>query len=265
VIRAVTGVSLVSLLIATSIGVFLLSGVGKVYLDSKSTYGVRDAVSIASENARFAIDDLRRSLLMAGRGISPGKDTRDNYVNDPTGNERTFPNIAPNGIVDIDNVDPNLGSSIIAFRHGSGPTPCGGTGVVSALTTVRFLVNANSELVCEINGGLQVLVAGIIRMRALYGVDTDFDGIANQYLTAAQLEIGRTEPLQPFWNNVVAIRIGLIVSSGERELPLKHRLNAAETLNLLGADFTMLDTSHFFKAVSTTISLRNLNTIVQRQ
>jgi len=271
--RVMAGFSVISLLIATSIGVFLIAGVGKVYVDSKTAYNVRDAVSIASENARFAIDDLRRSLLMAGRGINADIDNRRNYEQRAAG-LRTFPDVSANGdigassIVDIDNVDPNLGSSVIAIRHASGPTPCRGAGAVSAMTTVRFFVDADTdELVCEINGVTQVLVSGVIRMRVLYGVDTEnFEGaVANQYLTASQLEVGRVEASHPFWNNVVAIRVGLIVSSAERELPLNHRLNVTETFNLLGTDFTMPDTRHFYKTVSTTISLRNLNTIVQRQ
>ena len=260
--RSDTGFSLISLLIAMVIGLFLMGGIGKVYLDSKVAYVAREAVATASENARFSIEDLRRTLMMVGRGIDAAVDNSDNY-DKPDDGLRTFPALAANGIVDIDNADGNLGSSVIAVRYAEGIAPCGGVGTISGVTTVRFLLDESSRLVCEIDGVSQVLVSGVVRMRALYGVDTDVDGAANQYLTATEVEVRQR------WNNVVAIRVGLIVSSGHSPLPVQYRWNTdengPEVLGLLGTNFTMPDNTHFFKSVSTTILLRNLNTTVQRQ
>jgi hypothetical protein len=93
-------------------------------------------------------------------------------------------------------------------------------------------------------------------MRALYGIDTntnDPDGVANQFLTAAQVGEAR-------WPAVVSIRIGLVVQSGDDiALPGPFRPDDPETFDLLGTTFTAPDTDHVFKTASTTISLRNLH------
>ncbi|MCP3670507.1 MAG: hypothetical protein GY814_08750 [Gammaproteobacteria bacterium] len=247
------GYTILSLMIAMAIGIFITGVAGKVYIDSKMAFLMRSAVAAANENGRFAIEDLRRSLVMAGRGVGAGDDDLTAYTATTDNGLRTFPMVGAAGIVDSDAIS---GSSVLAVRYATGPS-CGG--VIAASSTVRFLVNADSELECEVNGVSQPIVSGIVQMRALYGVDTDTDGLANRYLTATEVEAG------DFWPNVVSIRVGLIASSGEFELPLSHRPSAAETFDLLGMDVTAPDTSHFFKSVTTTFSLRNLNTVVERQ
>ncbi|MCU7861709.1 MAG: PilW family protein, partial [Candidatus Thiodiazotropha sp. (ex Lucinoma kastoroae)] len=124
----------------------------------------------------------------------------------------------------------------------------------------RFSVNDEGNLICQVfQGGslltAQPLVSGIAQMRALYGLDTDADGVANQYLTASLVGAAN-------WVKVVAIRIGLVVQSGDnQELPAPFRPDTEEELDLLGATFTAQDTHHVYKAASTTISLRNLHHI----
>ncbi|MCP4996047.1 MAG: prepilin-type cleavage/methylation domain-containing protein, partial [Gammaproteobacteria bacterium] len=66
------GYTLLSLLIAMAIGIFITGVAGKVYVDSKMAFLARSAVAATNENGRFAIDDLRRTLVMAGRGVSSG-------------------------------------------------------------------------------------------------------------------------------------------------------------------------------------------------
>ncbi len=60
------GLSLVEILIAITISVVLLAGVEKVFVSSKQTYRVQDALSRVQENARFAADFLTRNIRMAG-------------------------------------------------------------------------------------------------------------------------------------------------------------------------------------------------------
>ncbi len=64
------GFSLVSLMIAMVIGIFIIGAAGQVYVQSKSSFNARAAVSAVSENGRFAIQDLRRTLAMAGMNIT---------------------------------------------------------------------------------------------------------------------------------------------------------------------------------------------------
>jgi type IV pilus assembly protein PilW len=60
------GLTLVEIMIAITISVVLLAGVGKIFVSSKHTYRVQDALSRVQENGRFAADFLTRSIRMAG-------------------------------------------------------------------------------------------------------------------------------------------------------------------------------------------------------
>ncbi|MCG7968980.1 MAG: PilW family protein [Candidatus Thiodiazotropha taylori] len=260
-IRRQAGVSLISLMIASAIGFFIIGGAGKVYVDSKNTFNARSALAAATENYRFAFQDMRRVLVMAGRGIIPENDNDSTYGVTDNG-LRTFPEISTDGIQDID----SNGSSVIAVRYASGPAPCGlaGTlgGTVADTITVRFYLNADGDLICEVpeRNYAQPLVSGIARMRALYGIDTDGDGLANQYFTATAVDD------EARWVNVVAIRIGIVAGSGEgQELPEIYRPSTAEPMDVMGATFTPTETSRAYKSSSTTITLRNLRNGINRQ
>lgn len=262
------GFSLISLLVGTAIGIFILYAAGKTYVDSKMAFKARSAVSAVTENGRFALDDMRRSIVMAGREISAGDDSSQSYDTTDNG-KRTFPGVGASGIVDQD----ANGNSVVAIRYGLGPscggyigTPAAPPAVLKPVpqdppATVRFRIDATTdELLCEVDGNAQPIVSGIKRMRALYGINDDVDGYADRYLTAAEVNN------EGIWENVVTIRVGLVASSGEAyELPGTMQPSSPQTLSVLGMDYTAPDTHEIYRAVSGTISLRNLNTVVQRQ
>lgn len=230
------GFSLLSLMIATVIGMFIMGAAGKVYVDSKSTFNVRTAVSAATENGRFALSDMRRTLVMAGRGIPAS--------------QKAFPSVETGGIE-----DGGSDSDIVGVKYAFGSS-CGGD--ISAITTIRFKVEDNT-LTCEKGGTDFPLVSGVHLMRVLYGVNDTVDGFANRYLTASVVESENK------WGNVVSLRIGLVVSSDNDELPASMRGSTEQTLDVLGQSYTVPDADHIYQVVSTTLSFRNLNTVVQRQ
>ncbi len=265
------GITLVSLMVATVIGLFLVGGVLTIYLNSKTSFNVLNVVSEVSENQRFAMDDMRRILVMTGRSIVSAEDSDEDYRAFPPV-ESTYSTAAASGaeyIYDGGTTE----SDIIAVRYRRGPS-CGAYQDVPLTTRpsmVRFLL-VNDDLVCELTtytGGTtttrQTMVSGIQRMKALYGVDDTNDGYANRYLTAPEVDdltapTGSNTP----WARVVAVRIGLVAGS-ETELPLKARGQTAQTLSLLGMAYTEPDTTHLFRVAAGTILLRNFNTVVQRQ
>ncbi|MEW8693674.1 MAG: hypothetical protein AB2535_21790, partial [Candidatus Thiodiazotropha endolucinida] len=194
------GFSIISLMIASAIGLFLIGGTGKIYLDSKNAFTARSAAATAAESSRFALQDLRRYLVMAGRGVIEQDDSPDAY-SAADNNLRTYPVVDPDntvaaattGIIDQD-ID---GNSAVAVRYAVGPPPCGQGDRIDSTHTVRFYVNDQNDLVCqsiETVGGLldidnlyeRPMLSGVVSMRVLYGVDTDTgsaeDQIANQYL-----------------------------------------------------------------------------------
>ena len=68
------GFTLVEILIAMMIGLFLLAGVLQIFINSKQSYRMQEALARLQESGRFALDFLDRDIRMAGyRGCaSPG-------------------------------------------------------------------------------------------------------------------------------------------------------------------------------------------------
>lgn len=60
------GLSLVELMVAMVIGLFLIAGVSKIFLDSKRTYSFQQALARIQENGRMAVEFLGRDIRMAG-------------------------------------------------------------------------------------------------------------------------------------------------------------------------------------------------------
>ncbi len=274
------GVTLVSLLVASLIGIFLVATVIKVYLDSKESFQMRDLVAEVSENERFAIEEMRRVLIMAGRDILAMEDEQ------PT--RRPFPPVetspdAGTGIVD----GGTSGSDVIAVRYRKGPS-CGqylDIDIACRPAEVRFMVQ-DGDLVCAQTTYIdtsetgsnncsstpttttRTLISGVHRLKALYGVDDDADGFANRYLTASQIEDdtlvtppqGGASP----WSRVVSIRFALLLGS-ERELPARYRQENEQNLEMFGLPIEAPDDAHLYRVITSTLAFRNLNPIIQRQ
>ncbi|MDH3759930.1 MAG: PilW family protein [Gammaproteobacteria bacterium] len=60
------GISMVEVLVALVISLFLLGGIVQVYLANKSSYAFTDAISRIQENGRFSMDTMTQDLRMAG-------------------------------------------------------------------------------------------------------------------------------------------------------------------------------------------------------
>jgi type IV pilus assembly protein PilW len=61
-----SGFSLVELMIAMTIGLILLGGIGYVFLGSRTAFRTTDNLSRIQENARYALDMMSRDIRMAG-------------------------------------------------------------------------------------------------------------------------------------------------------------------------------------------------------
>lgn len=60
------GLTMVELLVALAIGMFMTMVVGSVYVGSKGSFRYAEAMSRIQENARFSMEHLARSIRMAG-------------------------------------------------------------------------------------------------------------------------------------------------------------------------------------------------------
>lgn len=83
--RRQRGLSLVELLVALTISLFLVAGVIQLFIGSKQTYRSYDALSRIQENGRFALEVMARDIRMAGHyGCLPASATITNTLNTPT-------------------------------------------------------------------------------------------------------------------------------------------------------------------------------------
>lgn len=69
--RPIRGFTLLELLVAMTLGVFMITGVMSVFLSSTQVYAQQDALGQMQENARFTLEMLARDTRMAGFGGCP--------------------------------------------------------------------------------------------------------------------------------------------------------------------------------------------------
>ncbi|MDV7393638.1 prepilin-type N-terminal cleavage/methylation domain-containing protein, partial [Arthrospira platensis SPKY1] len=83
--RRQRGLSLVEILVALTISLFLVAGVIQLFIGSKQTYRFHDGLSRIQENGRFALEVMARDIRMAGHyGCLPATATITNTLNTPT-------------------------------------------------------------------------------------------------------------------------------------------------------------------------------------
>jgi type IV pilus assembly protein PilW len=82
-------------------------------------------------------------------------------------------------------------------------------------------------------------------MQVLYGIDTDSDGVANQYVTADSDELEN-------WNSVVSVKISLLMSTLDNVPGIDSTY-----YNVNGTTVTPAADNRLRKVYTTTILLRN--------
>lgn len=292
------GISLLSLMIASAIGIFLTGAALKIYVDSKTTFNTRNVLAEVVENQRFALDDMRRILVMAGRDI---RAVEDADPNNSFPHLHTFPPVTEDASAAIDDraefiYDGNAGSpDVVAIRYRAGPS-CGAYQNVPIKgklqkrsngtiyrddktcrpTTVRFKV-VNNNLVCEVksyytrnNATGQTTCIDDNSAASLFtpvlssGIQTlkALYGVDDDNDGYASRYLTASEVTN--WRDVVSLRIALVGGS-ESRLPASARKPDVESMNVLGWYYDEPDTEHLYRATTATISLRNFNTTVQRQ
>lgn len=214
------GFSLVEIMIALLIGLFLLGGILQIFSASQQTYRMQSNLARLQENGRFALDFLARDIRMAGYwGCLIGTNTDITGVDNNT------------GVITVDN-----GTDSIAIKAAFTVAPIVSCG--ASVTTDPTYILASSATAYKIytlapnpyptlyklfNGVWRPLIDGIQNMQILYGVDNDNDGSANFYVAANNVAS---------MQQVVSIRISLLVVTLDDYLatqPLTYTYNGVTT------------------------------------
>jgi len=247
------GFSLIELLIAMGLGLFMLAGIIQVTVGSRQSFDVIRAQSIIQESGRFSMSFIGRSSRAAGY-LNPGDITTmngDDYAADLVNLVASNAYwLGQNGfdegaiVVGADSTDATLTDAdttldSFTFRmegDGDATRPlldCAGVaidGTPGIFTRMTFYIDTNDQLRCDVAGASSVvLVSGVEDMQVLYGVgNASTPNRATRYLTATQMTSAD-------WPYVVAMQIGLMTLSDNTPL------------DRMGRDYILLD-----KAINST-------------
>ena len=222
--RRQRGLSLVELMIALVLGLVVVAAVFNVHAGTSRSQRFTGALQTLQENGRFGLSTLRRGLRLAG------------FSNDP--------DFDPFVLADS-------GDSRIVVRA-ERPHDCNGGDTATATTAPGVAIDTyaldtvRGAITCAGNVATTPteLVENVEAFRVLYGVDADGDGVPERF-------VRRVDVADP--GSVAALRVGLLVSSGE---PVRSRARAEEHVVL--GDVLEPDPDRLLREVfATTVRLEN--------
>lgn len=238
------GLTLVELMIALTIGLVLLLVIGSVYISSRQAFRVQEDNARIQEGGRFALEIIGRSLRQAGNADIPF-----------TGLKVAFTGTAINGTNGAAGVADTLTTQ---YDGVIGDSDCTGTSVIAANSIIQNHFNldaANAELQCA--GAIAVapltpaapgapptgqpLLENVEDLQILYGIDSDGDQSANQYVTTP-----------PNWSQVVTARVCVLIRSEKTGI-----VAAGNYLNCNGAAVAIPADRRLRRAFTATFNLRN--------
>ena len=116
-----TGMTLVEIMIALLIGVFLLAGVLQIFINARQTYRMEENLSRLQENGRFAMAFISKDLRMAGymgcASLSSLTPVIDATPQHPNPNPAVNPFINLSAIIGVNDVANNWNASACAASN----------------------------------------------------------------------------------------------------------------------------------------------------
>ena len=258
------GFTLLEILISLGISFVLILGVMQVYTNSHESFRKADAVARIQENGRFALDDLGNLIKQAGYREDPSISFEQTFpVNTSSNDPSKHFEIQGQFIQGLDAQEstnlPTVNLSDVISVRFSGSADllvfdCHGNSVPAQSISINtwFIANNNENipsLFCDNGIEQRPIVPGVENMQIVYGIDTDSDQAADQYLSA--IEVGDQ------WNSIVSARFHLIllsindkISSNIEDIPVFLGENT-------NTSFTTNNDLRVRKQFVTTLSLRN--------
>ena len=249
-----SGYTLIELMVAMMLGLFILAGIIQINLSSKKTYQISSYSSVLQDDLKNANHHLSLAARKTGFRSAPWMSNENAFEADLIFTEKGQVVTGSDGATATD-------SDILSIRYqGSGDGAGTPDGVVADcigdtldsgdLAVVTFDIDQNI-LRCTTNNETQgttqteEMVANIENMQVLYGIDTDGNNYANHYINASTVAT---------WGNVVSIRIALLLKT------TKEIYNFTDTKAITLNDITLPAPNDRFMRMQSvsTISLRNV-------
>lgn len=237
------GLTLIELMIAMLLGVFLIGGILQIFISSKQTYRMQENLSRLQENGRFALDFLGRDIRMTSYwGCLPKA----------PGDIAGFNDNAVTG----DDIDD--GTDSITLKGAFTTTPPTVKCSPSVNTAASYYTDPSSTIAYKINGSVlqkttnnqtNDLIEGIENMQILYGEDTDADGSANYFVPAGTAGLNMEQ--------VVSLRISLLVRSIDDNLTAQPTPYTYNEITTTTTSTPAVTDRRIRRVFTSTIALRN--------
>lgn len=258
------GLSIIELLVALSLGLLVAMAAIALLLSSKAGYTEQDEGTRLQETGRYAIESVTRAVRQTAyenwdRDEAPIVATGVISANIAGLDAQSLKDVDSPGLTGTGSASVN-GSDVLAVRFfGVGP---GTKGDGTVLNCAGFSVGAprsqasasedrgwsifyvakgtggEPELRCKFHGRTKwdsdAIARGVESFQVLYGVDTDADGLPNQFLTASAIN-RLDDALVPagadstvstgdknrktYWKKVVVIKVALLVRGSQNAGP----------------------------------------------
>ena len=190
------GLSLIELMVAMTIGLFLLLVISNLFIGSKQTYTNQDNLSRLQENGRFAIALLGKVIRESGyHNLSY---TQPASMYSKLTNTDAWPYTTVNVVGGVDG-----GSSPDSITLSEDNTvDCLNAAVAVSPATNTYTVNGSAQLTCTSvnNGTTGVLLDNVEDMQILYGETV---GTSIRYVSQSATA--------PVWANVTSVRVCLLM------------------------------------------------------
>ena len=268
------GLSLIELLIAVSIGLFLISGIATSYIASIKSNSNRSQHSMLADNARIAIETLTKTLEHTGyatisnpplvnrivKNTSAITATCSTNTNNNRSEKKTQDgatsatgSTAPDAITNIYLGDEKYFIDCMGSSLPAAPTNCrmnNGLGDPDDAVIHNGFFIQNNALMCagSRTANTELVAEGIENIQFLYGVDVDDDRKVDRYLNATQLFNGTG-----FQDSVLTIQVAVLVHS---LLPVKTKAEQ-KTYTLLDVTYTSPSDRKQREVFTATINIRN--------
>ncbi len=201
------GFTLIELMIAMVIGLFLLIGIYNVFMSARQTFDLQKKLAQLQEDQRIANTMINDVIQSAGYFPNPTA-ALPTTAFPVAGSYKAGQSIF--GTHTSFTAPDTLEIRFVAPATQQPTMNCkGGTSDVG-LVVNKFTVNGSKELLCTVGAGTpQPIVGGaeagqgLTNLQLVYGIDTNADSSVDTYMTADQVTTSTN------WNNVVAIRYEL--------------------------------------------------------
>ncbi len=206
--RSQLGFSLIELMIALLIGLFLVGGLLTVMQQNKRTFTSQNSLSVLQDNERLAMTMITDVIQQAGYFPNPTVNSAPTmlpaYSSGPAGAMLSSQSI--NGTY----LAAAPGDTITArytTASGDGVVNCIGAPNTSGANysyVSTFKINPQNQLICTTEAGIAYpLVNGVVNLSVLYGVNTlGTSNNVDTYMNASQVT-------PAWWNKVLSIRVSL--------------------------------------------------------